>query len=147
MKKLLVIYLFLIISISSFSQQTNSQQDISQEFYLKKSKTQKTTAWILLGGGAILTSAGLVIGFNEALVQFGGIFTTEEEKTSNAGEVLFYTGLVSMAGSIPFLIASSKNKKKAGSISTSIKMESRTNIQQQTFVRSSYPAVSVKFSL
>ncbi|MEO7983986.1 MAG: hypothetical protein ABI688_07885, partial [Bacteroidota bacterium] len=97
--------------------------------------------------GVTFVSAGIAIGFGDVVTQFGNLFTSEPQKTSNTGEILFYTGLAAMAGSIPFFIASSKNKNKAKSVSASIKMEARSIVQQRTIVPAPYPAVSLKFGL
>jgi hypothetical protein len=146
-KRLSIFILLLFFSAGSFAQSTRPSQEFNKEHYLKLSKSQKTGGWILLGGGTALVSAGIGIGFGQAVTQIGNIFSTEPQKTSNSGEVLFYTGLAAMAGSIPFFIASSKNRKKANALSASFKMESRSTVQQRTIVPAPYPAVSIKFSL
>lgn len=147
MKKIILFGVLLIFSSTLFSQPTTTATPAVNTDYLKKSKNQKTTAWILLGGGTLLSAAGIAVGFNEVLVDISNIFSSEPEKTSNTGEILFYTGIASMAGSIPFFIASSKNRKKANSISASFKMENRPYVVQSIIIRTPYPALSVKIGL
>jgi phosphate/sulfate permease len=148
MKKNILFVLLLVVSTNAFSQQTNPSQKISGENYLKKSKNQKTAAWVLLGGGVALITTAFAVGMNDAAEDLAGIlFLGEEQQSSNTGEVLFYTGLVSMAGSIPLFIASSKNKRKAEKIAVVLKMEKLTCFQYQLVKQISYPALTVKFSL
>jgi hypothetical protein len=114
-KLLFYILLNLTITVSCFAQATpiesKPQFDQSQiDHLLKKSKNQKITAWSMLGGGTLLALIGfggaVASGYSDAL---GGV---EPQKNSTA-DVLFYTGFISMVGSIPLFIISGKNKKKA----------------------------------
>lgn len=147
MRKTVIFFLLLTVSAESFSQPTTTATPAVKTDYLKKSKSQKTAAWILLGSGVVLTSTAMAIGLNEATDNLIDLFTLEQPKSSNDGEILFYTGLAAMAGSIPLFIASSKNKKKANNISASFKMEFRSFVQQHAFVRIPYPALSLKLNL
>jgi len=145
---LFAISLLLIFSISSSSQQTNPVQQFTKTDYLKKSKHQKTAAWILMGAGGALVSSAFVIGMGQATDILVGVLTlSEPEQHSNTADVLFYTGLASMAGSIPFFIASSKNKKKANQIAVLLKMEKLTSFRYQSFKQNTYPALSVRIFL
>jgi len=60
MKKIIAFLTLLIIGMSCFSQQTDSLQSIKTD-YLRKSKNQKTAAWVLLGGGIAMTITGMII--------------------------------------------------------------------------------------
>ncbi len=55
MKKTMSCFLLLIVSAASFSQQTesNPSQSTPDIDYLKKSKHQKTAAWILTSAGTV----------------------------------------------------------------------------------------------
>lgn len=147
MKKNIFVALLLMVSIISFSQPTNNLAPAVQTDYLKKSKNQNTLAWILLGGGLGLTSAGIAVGLNEAVNDISNIFSGEEQKTSSAGAILFYTGLASMLTSIPLFIVSSSNKRKAEEVSAFLKIETIPFVQQNNFARKAYPAISVKLRL
>jgi len=70
-------------------------------YYLKKSKGQKTTAFILLGIGITCT----VIGGNEVA---NNLFTE-----SNGGVALMVAGLLSSVASIPVAASSAKNRRRA----------------------------------
>lgn len=67
--KLLTLIIMLAISTSLFSQQTT---DVNTD-YLKKSKRQKTTAWILVGGGLLSTVIGSVQ-FNSYWLQYSFVY-------------------------------------------------------------------------
>ena len=146
-KLLFSIVLILVLNSVSFCQQTNPSPINTKEDYLKKSKSQKTAAWLVLGAGVVLTSAGFAVELNNANDALIGLFSLQQPKSSDVGGVLFFSGLAAMAGSIPLFIASSKNKKRANAVSASFKMESRSTVQKSAFVRTSFPALSLKFSL
>ena len=59
MKKIIICFSMLLLSVASYSQQTTTAiPTLSKTEYLQKSKKQKTTAWILLGVGTIAWVAG-----------------------------------------------------------------------------------------
>lgn len=146
-KLLFSIVILLVLNSGSFCQQNNPSPTLTKQDYLKKSKNQKTAAWIVLGGGIILTSAGMAIGLNNATDVLIGLLSLEQPKSSNDGGVFFYSGLAAMAGSIPLFIASSKSKKKANAFSASFKMENRSTVQQGAMVRIAFPSLSLKMNL
>jgi len=61
MKKYLFPVAMLAFCINSFSQPTINKAATVNTDYLKKSKSQKTTAWVMLGGGAALFLLEIVI--------------------------------------------------------------------------------------
>ena len=101
MKKTAILFLLIVLSASTFSQQTNPVPTVTKPDYLQKSKNQKTAAWILLGGGTALAAGGFIWASSN-------IFST-----SSGPEVLLLVGIGCMTGSIPFFISSSKNRKRA----------------------------------
>jgi hypothetical protein len=138
MKKIIVFMMLLVLSAASFSQPTTNPATTAKTDYLQKSKNQKKTAWIMLGGGASFILLGDLIG-NSKSSSFGDAGT---------GFVVAGIGALSMLGSIPLFIASTKNKKKANNASTLLlKMEAIPAIQRQSFTQYSYPAISLKISL
>ena len=99
---------------------------------LLKSKKQKTAAWIMLGGGAGITIAGLAIISHDAswntsqdvsqgvaaiiaIVTLGGFVPPDpvEYKHSVAGPILAIVGIGAMLSSIPLFNGAAKNKRKA----------------------------------
>ena len=148
MKKHLLAVMSILVCIAASAQPTATKTPSVKTDYLKKSKSQKTAAWILLGSGVALVSTGFVIGMTEAVGDLTCILLLcEEQQSSNTGEIFFYTGLASMGGSIPLFIASSKNKRKAEQVAVLLKMEKSTCFQYQLFKQISYLALSVKISL
>ena len=151
MKKIIASAILLAIMTNSFCQQVDSLKSIAKKDYLRKSKNQKTTAWILLGGGIAMVITGAIIydnAYNKAAEQdpIGTVlsFGTNVDAT---GALITTAGALAAVGSIPFFIASGKNKKKARSMSTGFKMENAPSIQRASVVNRSYPAVSIKVSL
>ena len=146
MKLLLIVILLLVVSTASFSQWADTSSAIHETDYLRKSKNQKTAAWILLGGGALVTTVGIAVGLAETTEAVLGAFSGEEQSSFSAGAALTLTGLVAMVGSIPLFIAAGKNRRKAAA-SVSFKMENSTNLYQYTVSNTRYPAVVVRIVL
>ena len=108
MKNFIFSLTLLLFVVKSFSQ-TATSSAISKDYYLKKSKNQKTIGWILLGSGGGLIITGIIVqSSNEK--NHGG---------SYAGGEIALVGIVPAVASIPFFISSSKNKRKAASIAIS----------------------------
>ena len=144
MKQLIISTMLLILATTTFCQQTKSSQPLTSEDYLKKSKKQKTSAWILLSGGGTLILTGIIIPKGEVIHEN---FLQKIYKNDGIKSTLISSGAVAMLGSIPFFIASAKNKRKANVATTFFKMEAIPVIQQTGFGYRSYPAISIKISL
>jgi len=108
MKKLIFFLLLLAVSACSFSQPTTTSISPVKIDYLKKSKHQKTIAWILAGGGLAIRATGYAIGVNVDFFDDSGVW---------GAIILLSTGAATMLASIPFFIASAKNKRRAMSLS------------------------------
>ena len=121
----------MLFSVSVFSQEVVK----NSEYYLAKSKRQKSGGWIMLGGGAALIGTGFLIG------------DREESSFDDAatGAILGGVGVLLMLGSIPVFIASGKNKRKASSISFNNMMTPQ--IKNSSLVYIPIPAVSLKINL
>ncbi len=76
------------------------------DYFMKKSKTQKTVAWSLLGGGTVLFIAGSAA-LGSALNGNG------ETESANFGAVAMFLGTIAPLASIPVFIASGNNRRKA----------------------------------
>lgn len=137
--KSIPLLIMLAISTNIFCQQNTP---VINTEYLKKSKTQKKNAFIMLGGGAALFLTGIVIPKGE-LVHSG--FLGDDYKNDGIKGGLELTGIISMLGSIPLFIASSKNKKKA--MSVSFKNNPSQQIQRGSFVNRSVPSLTFKIHL
>ena len=137
MKKIVFLLLFSTVTFSSFSQTGNSPTTLTKQDYLQKSKKQKTAAWILLGGGAAVGVIGLTQ-INVAGSDYG-------DPKNGAGTVLFFTGAAATLSSIHFFSVSSKNKRKA--MSVSFKNNPSQQIQRGSFVNRSLPSLTFKIHL
>ncbi|MFI5133149.1 MAG: hypothetical protein ACHQEB_02380 [Chitinophagales bacterium] len=148
MKKIFVFLLLFAVSFTVFSQPVTTTAPMFKSDYLKKSKSQKTAAWVLLSGGTVLTVTGLVISSNSAINELASAFSSgRNDKAFVTGEVLTITGCLSMLGSIPLFISSAKNKRRAMATTAFFKMETAPLIQYTTIALQSYPAFSIKINL
>lgn len=132
MNRLIICAMLLVTTTAGFSQQTNPSPVLTKQDYLQKSRHQKTAAWVLLSTGIFSTALGTVR-FN-----FAG---SDGEVDNSASTIFLVSGLAAMGASIPFFIASSKNKKKAAS--AGLHFERMPVLQQQQLVYHSYPALSL----
>lgn len=105
--------LFLCICALAFLLQATAQQipiKRDKEFYLEKSKNQKTAAWMLLGAGTCMVIGGYLL-----LDKDLGSFSLS--KTDNLdyrfGRTLIVGGVPAVIGSVPLFISSAKNNKQA----------------------------------
>lgn len=143
MKKFLFSLLF-VIALLRVDAQAQAGKQLSKADYLKKSRNQNTAAWILLGSGAAMVSAGAIISLNEAANSLGNLFSPDVEEPSSSGPILFFTGAASMLGSIPLFIASSRNKRNASGLSAYFRLENRPLLQRSSFTKAAYPALALK---
>lgn len=129
--KIISLVLMLVVSSSLFSQQPL----LTEEEYLRKSKSQKTAAWVLFGGGLGMVSGGIAINLS------GGILNGNGSK----GLWLSYVGGATVLSSIPLFITASKNKRKAASVSMS--NEKIQTLQKGSFAYKFVPAVRLTIRL
>jgi hypothetical protein len=141
MKKIIPLVLVLFIGKFSFCQETIPSPTLTKQDYLKKSKSQKTASKIIAGTGAAVALTGILLAIDDV----GGIFDPRDQENTKTADALAYTGLVIMAGSIPFFIASSKNRKKA--MSMSFKNQRIPQLQNNGFVYRAIPSLSFKINL
>lgn len=120
-----------MLSESAYCQQTSSLHND----YLKKSKRQKTAAWILSGGGIALGVTGKLIAANTK---------TDDTGVRITGIVTAGVGILSTVASVPLFIASKRNRVKAASLSfkTEQALYYKTNA-----VLENYPVISCTIGL
>jgi len=104
-------------------------------FYMKKHKANRTTGFLLLGGGLVMAVSGVASGVS------GGVVTSGSSSAKYKGEGLFYAGCVTTLTSIPFFVFSAINKRKA---KVTLKKES---LSMDNISKSKYTAISLKLSL
>lgn len=104
----LLLFIVLLFSVQSAQSQvidttsTLSKQEMHDYFY-SKHKKQKKTGLILLGSGLAAVGTGLLLARNAD--DWGDQFT--------AGGLLYFAGTLTTISSIPVLIISGSNKRKA----------------------------------
>ena len=141
MKKLILMIAAALLFFKTFSQQTNPVPASLQKDYLQKSKKQKTAAWGLLGFGTAMLVGGTAIAAHE----YGDRWNEGEGEGLEAAGVVAAIGVTAMVGSIPLFVASSRNKRKA--MSVSVKNEQFHSLKNSSLVYRSMPAVSLKINL
>jgi hypothetical protein len=135
MKQFITCTMLLLMTISSFCQQTNSSQSLTQQGYLQKSKKQKTTAWVLLGGGAAVAVGAAILDVS-----------SDWSKSEDPYLVAMSAGCASMLGSIPFFIASKRNKRKAMNASAYLNIRQNTLATNAGLTLHATPTLSLKFN-
>lgn len=139
MKKVIFFLTLLLLAVKSFSQ----SQTFSKDYYLKKSKTQKTIGWVMLGGGVAMTTVGIVIKNKQSNDDpFNSLNNLDKIGKS---VVLIGVGIGTALGSIPFFISSAKNARKAATIS--FNNQRVLFPQQNIFVLKSQPTLTLKIQL
>ena len=136
MKLVMIISFLLLFKASVLCQQINPIPSLSKQDYLKKSKSQKTGAWVLLGAGV----AVLAITTINAASSVDLTSTTDESHSFGIG-----LAAVMAVSSIPLFIASSRNKRKS-TMAASVKIE-HASIGGYDLTRINYPAISVRLVL
>ena len=129
MKKMILFFLLTVFTTNLFSQPTTTPP-LTKADYLKKSKSQKTTGWILMGIGA--TCIGIAAPGNISL---------------NTVPVLVIGGGAAVLGGVFSFLSAAKNKRRADKMTASFKMETGTLVQQFSIGRTAFPAISVRISL
>jgi hypothetical protein len=145
MKKIFIFCLLLAFTINAFSQADTAASNTSiKTDYLRKSKNQKTTAWVLLGGGVALMATGILVAAIYAPEEVIMTAASGEEATVK-GVGLFLVGGIASLASIPFFIASGNNKHKA--LSVSFKNESAPQLRKNTLVSLPVPSIRLVVNL
>ena len=150
MKKIIILTMFLAFVSASFGQQITPNQNWKESDYYKKSKKQKTAAWILTSAGTVGLLATLTADASQ--VTEGALITvislgTEEPPAYKSYTVPYLLSTASLLSGIYLFIASSKNKKKAKAASVFIDMENARVLQGTVLHNQSFPSVGVKIHL
>lgn len=148
MKKIIISSVLFGFAVATFCQQTVQKHILSKTDYLQKSKKQKKTGWILVASGAALLTAGIVIPKGELTGEISyPCFCEDVHENDNIKAALGLVGVVSGLASIPFFIASSKNKRRAKAASVFIDTETKPALHGLTIRNRSFPAIGMRISL
>ncbi len=112
-------------------------KEFSKDYFLQKSKKQKTAAWILLGGGTAMAAGGFTI--------FDPSWDSGSDSTTDIAGVIGTVGFLTSLASIPYFISAGKNKKTAMSITFNYKPGYLSN--DNLAETQSYQTMSLKIKL
>jgi hypothetical protein len=135
MRKFFICTMLLLMTASSFCQQTDVSQSLTRQDYLKKSKNQKTAAWILLGGGFALAVGASILDVS-----------SDWSKSETPYLVALSIGCASMLGSIPLFIAAGRNKRKGMNASTYFEIRKNPVPTNTGLTLHSTPTLSLKIN-
>ena len=135
MRKFFICTMLLLMTASSFCQQTDANQSLKRQDYLKKSKNQKTAAWILLGGGFALAVGASILDVS-----------SDWSKSETPYLVAISAGCASMLGSIPLFIAAGRNKRKGMNASTYFQIRQNPLPTNTGLTLHSTPTLSLKLN-
>jgi hypothetical protein len=128
MKKFLISILLILFGISVIG------QPLTKEDFLRKSKNQKTWAWILTGGGIATAIGGIVITTSN-ISYFPG---------ETVGPIMIAAGGAAIGGGIILFLASKKNENKGNKLTVlNLKMEKRTIYTLSRAYNCYFPALSL----
>ena len=130
MKKIILFTILLIVTITSFSQQTDPSQPLTKLDYLRKSKSQKTAGFVLLGITAVCIG-----------------IATPGDVSFDVLPVLVIGGAGAAVGSILLFSAARRNKRKAMKMSASIDAKKIPDFLASGIFSEYYPAISLKIHL
>jgi hypothetical protein len=142
MKKILTVSILLLLSVSGLGQVADTMKYSVSNDLLQKSKRQKTTAFVMLGAGAVATVTGAII-FDQNF----DLWDDSNDALMGTGLVLGTAGVLSMLGSIPFFIASSKNKNRAIGMKAGIKLDRIIPDGVYKVNTTYYPTVTLTFNI
>lgn len=144
MKKCLLVFVSMFFALSSFSQvQTNH---VSRDAYLTKSKKQNRTGLVLVAGGVVLVATGFIIPKGDATGEINWIDISPKYENDEIKVAFSMAGLVAALGSIPFFVASSKNKKRAMKTSVSFRNQEIHYLQCRGVAVRLQPGLTYKMS-
>lgn len=142
MKRIIICTVLILMTTSSFCQQTDFNKSLTQKDYLQKSKRQKTAAWVLLGVGVAVAVTAPILSLGNYWNDFGN--NSNESETPY--DVAFFIGCASMLGSIPLFIASGRNKRKAMKASASFEIRRNPVLTNTGLAIQATPTVSLKLN-
>jgi hypothetical protein len=140
MKKIVLFVALSLVILQSFSQDTTTRV-LTKSEYLKKSRSAKTTGWILVGSGlgmAIGSAATFQLSFGPVLG--GSSSSSQEDNTASTLLAIGATGAI--VGSIIAFSTAKKYKKLAATVS--IHTERIPTLQQYTFGSRTQPTVHIR---
>ncbi|HET9431384.1 MAG TPA: hypothetical protein VFO70_09405 [Chitinophagaceae bacterium] len=132
MKKFFLALLIVLYGLSISGQQP------TKEDLLKKSKSQKTWAWLFTAGGAALVVSGVIITSDNS-----SYFPSE-----TVGPIMMAGGGLAIAGGVILFSASKKNETRANEMmALNLKLERSQSYELTRIVYHYYPALSLRIRI
>lgn len=115
MKKIILSAILIFLSLQIFAQDIPAaKQPFTSAELFKKSKNQKTAAWICLGGGFGMVATSLIIIVANGTSDMVSLLVLKPRVHNYDGAAaLTIIGAAGIIGSIPLFVASANNNKKA----------------------------------
>lgn len=132
--------LFVSFTYNCFGQKIEQKRKLSKQEYIDRSKHQRNTGWILLGGGTLAVVTGAII--------FDRNFDIWDDTSDNAetgGAVLMGLGGAAMASSIFLFSQSMANKEISRELSAFIRVNQAPQIRNMHLYYEKYPAAGISW--
>ncbi len=139
MKILCLLMLMIMFSNPSFSQNIDQDQRLTQNDFLKKSKNQKTAAWIATGVGTTIFAVTVF-----AAASIPPYPTYGEDEVESTGTVPAVIGLACIAAGGYLFFASARNKRKARAATVFLDIENAPMLQYTSINKQSFPVLGVR---
>lgn len=133
-----ILFVLLMFGTPAFSQELEKDQSLLRTDFLKKSKNQKTAAWIATGVGTTIILGTVLSAASDPFPEYG------EDNTESVGTVPALIGLACIGTGAYLFIASGRNKKKANVASVFIDIEKAPALTKAVFSNKSFPAIGVR---
>src|SRR5688572_28223211 len=114
MSKLISTFLLSLVALPSFGQQLESSATAAQPIdYGKKSRNQKTAAWVLAGAGTAGLLVTVLAEMTEVTVEgVWGAVAGEEVETTNY-TAYYVASFATIGASVPLFMAAARNRRRA----------------------------------
>ena len=136
-----ILFVLLMFGTSAFSQELEKDQSLLRTDFLKKSKNQKTAAWIATGVGTTIILGTVLSAASDPFPEYG------EDNTESVGTLPALIGLACIGTGGYLFIASGRNKKKANAASVFIDIENAPVLTQAVFSNKTFPAIGFRVNL
>ena len=133
-----ILFVLLMYGTSASCQEIKKDQPLLRADFLKKSKTQKTAAWIATGVGTTIILGTVLSAASDPFPEYG------EDNTESVGTVPALIGLACLGTGAYLFIASGRNKKKANAAAVFIDIEKAPALTQAVFSNKSFPAIGIR---
>ena len=149
MSPIILSMLLLLNTATTATEPSDSLKQHDYNYFMQKSKNQKTAANILMVTGVVVLGITAAVALGDAV---GDAVTTvftlgTSQPKRHSYTIPFLLSLSAIVGGIILYSAASRNKKIAKGISLDVGMGSSPLLQQQSVKNYIYPSLSLKIKL